>query len=373
MADDGLSGGSNGAWIVGLGSGEGVEMRRMWMVKEEMGSGGCGLGMPERWDLGVSNRAEGWGLADGSGGIGYAEESGLGELRTRSCLLWEFGALLRKMVGCSLLMVRGIVRCEGRLAFASGRSSSVLRVACVRVPVSESRRGKEKRQEPEVEEVLTLKRTKRSSGSRSSELQEGLRERDTLTAALVDRVRDKVPGMEIGSASRSPRTSFGEKEVGPLQKHFSAAEIKIRELEKELAAAKSRSEKVKKDLATAESRAEKAEKAEEEAMEKMKDANSLARFICSDEAIAKEFLTAFANMEVGDRLVWVYGQWAFTSGCRTMQEQVQTALTESLEETDLLAVLALLPGEVATPVPNPTRSRAHRSDRPAGKNFFLLC
>nr|GMD47475.1 serine/arginine repetitive matrix protein 2-like [Ipomoea batatas] len=57
----------------------------------------------------------------------------------------------------------------------------------------------------------------------------------------------------------------------------------------------------------AEGRAERAEKAEKEAIEKMKDASSLARFICTDEAIAKEFLTAFVNTEVGDKLVWIYG------------------------------------------------------------------
>nr|GMC99904.1 hypothetical protein Iba_chr05eCG10150 [Ipomoea batatas] len=54
------------------------------------------------------------------------------------------------------------------------------------VAQGQSRQGKEKRQEPEVEEVLTLKRTKRSAGARPSELQEGLRERDALAATLVD-------------------------------------------------------------------------------------------------------------------------------------------------------------------------------------------
>nr|GMD30536.1 serine/arginine repetitive matrix protein 2-like [Ipomoea batatas] len=127
-----------------------------------------------------------------------------------------------------------------------------------------------------------------------------------------------------------------EKEVEPLQKQICSVEIKIKELEEELAAAETRSEKV-----------------EEEALAKMTDASSIARFICTDEAITKEFLTAFANTEVEDRLIWVYGQCAFTSGCRTMQEQVQTALTEGLEETDLPAVLALLPGEVADPGPKP--------------------
>nr|GME05185.1 serine/arginine repetitive matrix protein 2-like [Ipomoea batatas] len=127
-----------------------------------------------------------------------------------------------------------------------------------------------------------------------------------------------------------------EKEVVPLQKQVSAAEQRIQELEKELAAAEDR-----------------AEKAEKEAIGKMKDASSLARFICTDEAIAKEFLTAFINTEVGDKLTWVYGQWAFSSGCRAIEEQVHTALAEGLEESDLPAVMAFLPDKVADPGPRP--------------------
>nr|GLL25526.1 uncharacterized protein LOC109184184 [Ipomoea trifida] len=240
----------------------------------------------------------------------------------------------------------------------------------LQVSHGQSRRGKEKRQEPEVEDVLTLKRTRRSSSSRSSELQEGLRERDILAAALVDWIRDKVPGMETimewscdrlgeqiaGDILQLTHTTTNlfcraralegirEKEIGQLQKQVSSTVVKIKELKKELAAA--------------EGRAEKAEKAEKEAMEKMKDASSLARFICTDEAIAKEFLTAFVNTEVGDKLVWIYGQWASTSGCRAMQEQVQTALTEGFEETDLPEVLALLPSEVADPSPKPYSDQA---------------
>nr|GLL46364.1 uncharacterized protein LOC109159167 [Ipomoea trifida] len=70
------------------------------------------------------------------------------------------------------------------------------------------------------------------------------------------------------------------------------------ELEEELATAEGRAEKAEKELTEAESRAEKVEQAEKEAIDKMKDASSLARFICTDEAVAKEFLSAFKNTEV---------------------------------------------------------------------------
>nr|GLL33827.1 uncharacterized protein LOC109184184 [Ipomoea trifida] len=249
----------------------------------------------------------------------------------------------------------------------------------LQVTLGPSRRGKEKRQETEVEEVLTLKRTKRPASTRSSDLHEGLRERDALASTLVDQIRDKVPGMEtimgwscnrlgeqiaedilrlthtttdLFSRARALE-GIREKEVVPLQKQVSAAEGRIRELEKELAAAEDRAEKAERKLDEAEARAEKAEKAEKEAIDKMKDASSLARFICTDEAVAKEFLTAFINTEVGDKLTWVYGQWAFSSGCRAIEEQVHTALAEGLEEPDLPVVMALLPDKVADPGPRP--------------------
>nr|GMC84724.1 serine/arginine repetitive matrix protein 2-like [Ipomoea batatas] len=130
---------------------------------------------------------------------------------------------------------------------------------------------------------------------------------------------------------RGYRPGIREKEVVPLQKQVSAADRRIQELEKELAAAEDRAEKAEKKLGEVEGRAERAEQAEKEAIDKMKDASSLARFICTDEAIAKEFLIAFINTE----------------------EKVHTALTEGLEETDLPAVLALLPSEVADPGPRP--------------------
>nr|GMC69149.1 uncharacterized protein LOC109173786 [Ipomoea batatas] len=130
-----------------------------------------------------------------------------------------------------------------------------------------------------------------------------LRERDALASSLVDQIRDKVPGMEtimwwscnrlgeqiaedilrlthtttdLFSRARALE-GIREKEVVPLQKQVSAAEGRIRELEKELAAAEDRAEKAEKKLGEAEARADKAEKAEKEAIDKMKDASSLAR------------------------------------------------------------------------------------------------
>nr|GMD04054.1 histone-lysine N-methyltransferase SETD1A-like [Ipomoea batatas] len=222
----------------------------------------------------------------------------------------------------------------------------------LQVTLGPSRRGKQKRQEAEVEEVLTLKRTKRSASTRSADLHAGFRERDALASSLVDQIRDKVPGMETIMGWSCNR--LGEQIAEDiLRKQVSATEGRIRELEKKLAAAEDRAEKAEKKLGEVEARADKAEKAEKEAIDKMKDASSLARFVCTDEAIAKEFLTAFINTEVGDKLTCVYGQWAFSTGCRAIEEQVHIALAEGLEESDLPVVMALLPDKVADPGPRP--------------------
>nr|GLL49305.1 uncharacterized protein LOC109184184 [Ipomoea trifida] len=228
----------------------------------------------------------------------------------------------------------------------------------LQVTHGQSRRGKEKRQDLEIEEVLTLKRTKCSSSSRPSELQEGLRERDSLAATLIDQIRDKVPGMQtiMGWSCNRLGEQIAKDILRVTDPHHNRPFLsgsgpggyprkggRASPKTDLLGRAESRA---KKDLADAEGQAEKAEKAEQEVIEKMKDASSFARFICSDEAIAKEFLTAFVNTEVGGKLVWIYGQWAFTSSCRAMQEQVHTTLTEGLEETEL-------PGEVADPGPKP--------------------
>nr|GMC47004.1 serine/arginine repetitive matrix protein 2-like [Ipomoea batatas] len=215
----------------------------------------------------------------------------------------------------------------------------------LQVTLGPSRRGKEKHQEAKIEEVLTLKRTKRSASTRSADLHEGLRERDALASTLLTHTTT-----DLFSRARALE-GIREKEVVPLQKQVSAAEQRIQELEKELAAAEHRAEKAEKKLGEAEGRAERAEQAEKEAIDKMKDVSSFARLICTDEAITKEFLTAFINTEVGDKLTWVYGQWAFSSGCRAIEEQVHTALAEGLEESDLHAVMALLPDKVADPGP----------------------
>nr|GMD16225.1 hypothetical protein Iba_chr07cCG7320 [Ipomoea batatas] len=58
-----------------------------------------------------------------------------------------------------------------------------------------------------------------------------------------------------------------------------------------------------------------AKRAAEEATNRMKDVDSLARFLCQDRAIAKAFFRAFIRTDLGDELVWTYGQ-ARPSLCR---------------------------------------------------------
>nr|GMD89596.1 serine/arginine repetitive matrix protein 2-like [Ipomoea batatas] len=206
----------------------------------------------------------------------------------------------------------------------------------------QSRQGKEKRQEPEIEEI-----------------RDKVPDMETIMGWSCNRLGEHI-AEDILRLTHTTTDLFcqawalegiREKEVVPLQKQVTSAEKRIQELEEELAVAEGRAEKAEKGLTEAESRAEKAEQAEKEAIDKMKDANNLAQFIYTDEAVAKEFLSAFINTEVGDQLTWVYGQWAFSSGCRAIQEQVHTALTEGLEETDL--------PEVKTPHGRQTNTIGH--------------
>nr|GMD01637.1 serine/arginine repetitive matrix protein 2-like [Ipomoea batatas] len=225
----------------------------------------------------------------------------------------------------------------------------------LQVTLGPSRRGKEKLQETEVEEVLTLKRTKRPASTQSSDLHEGLRERDALASTLVNQIRDKVPGMEtiMGWSCNRLGEQIAEDILRKAFVRKRASRSKSPRPRVEFGSWRRSSQSPRIEPRRPRGNSARAEKAEKEAIDKMKDASSLARFICSDEAVAKEFLTVFINTEVGDKLTWVYGQWAFSSGCRAIEEQVHTALAEGLEESDLPVVMALLPDKVANPGPRP--------------------
>nr|GMD25327.1 serine/arginine repetitive matrix protein 2-like [Ipomoea batatas] len=192
----------------------------------------------------------------------------------------------------------------------------------LQVAYAQSRWGKEKATDSEVEEVIPLKRTKRQVDSRPSELQEALRERDPEAATLLDRIRWKR--LWSGQASKSALDNIREKEVEPLKKLVTSSSARIKELEQE--------------LATAEREAALAKNAVEEATSKMKDVDSLARFLCQDQSTVEVSLKVFIHTDLGDKLVWTYG----------------------LEENDFPDVQALLPDEVADPGPKPYSDSAGR-------------
>nr|GMD23882.1 serine/arginine repetitive matrix protein 2-like [Ipomoea batatas] len=117
---------------------------------------------------------------------------------------------------------------------------------------------------------------------------------------------------------------IGEKEVEPLKKLVTSSSARIKELEQE--------------LATAEREAALTKNAAEEATSKMKDVDSLARFLCQDQSTVEVFLKVFIHTDLGVKLVWTYG----------------------LEENDFPDVQALLPDEVADPGPKPYFDSAGR-------------
>nr|GMD22356.1 serine/arginine repetitive matrix protein 2-like [Ipomoea batatas] len=84
-----------------------------------------------------------------------------------------------------------------------------------------------------------------------------------------------------------------EKEVEPLKKLVTSSSARIKELEQE--------------LATAEREVALAKNAAKEATSKMKDVDSLARFLCQDQSTVEVFLKVFIHTDLGDKLVWTYG------------------------------------------------------------------
>nr|GMD08438.1 hypothetical protein Iba_chr06cCG16670 [Ipomoea batatas] len=103
---------------------------------------------------------------------------------------------------------------------------------------------------------------------------------DALASTIVDQIRDKVPGMEgpswggplqTGSASKTPRISFGSKSPQPSKE--------FRNWKKELAAPRNRAEKAEKKLGEAEARAERRRRPKKEAIRQDEGRQYLARFI----------------------------------------------------------------------------------------------
>nr|GMD28672.1 Small proline-rich protein 3 [Ipomoea batatas] len=75
------------------------------------------------------------------------------------------------------------------------------------------------------------------------------------------------------------------------------------------------------------------------------------------ERIARDLiqtvLAAVSRTPIGEDLMYEFGTWAFTSGRRAMQNDVQAALEVSIDEDDLLKILAVLLEDVPDPEPTP--------------------
>nr|GMD63485.1 hypothetical protein Iba_chr12bCG15310 [Ipomoea batatas] len=153
---------------------------------------------------------------------------------------------------------------------------------------------REREDRPEVEEVIPLKRTKRSS-SRPSELLDALRDRDDGAGTLLDRISAEVPILE--TIMNWPTDQLGEqiaedilwlsytptdlfcrakasenimqKEVEPLRKQVAAKDERIQDLESKLTIAKNKATGFEREAVLA-----------KQAANRMKDVDSLARFLC---------------------------------------------------------------------------------------------
>nr|GMC86862.1 serine/arginine repetitive matrix protein 2-like [Ipomoea batatas] len=129
------------------------------------------------------------------------------------------------------------------------------------------------------------------------------------------------------------------KEVVPLKESLAA---KDKELKEKVQALEGR-------VAQAEQEVEAAKREAAEMNEKMSDYTNLSGFLYRDKKEAEAFFRAFLHNKVGEDLAWRYGAWAFEKGRQAMQQEVQEALVESLNEEDLATITGIMPD----PVPDP--------------------
>nr|GMD63495.1 serine/arginine repetitive matrix protein 2-like [Ipomoea batatas] len=178
------------------------------------------------------------------------------------------------------------------------------------------------------------KKQKRSKPRGSTPVLDALREGGEQTANLLEKIRIIIPTRE---AIRDLETD----QVGEMmaQNVLWAVENVVQALESRIAQAEKEVDAAKREAA--------------EMNEKMSNYANLSGFLCRDPKEAKAFFRAFLHHKVGEGLAWRYGEWAYAKGQHAMQQEVQEALTESLNERDLAAITEIMPDVVSNPGPMP--------------------
>nr|GMD60319.1 putative E3 ubiquitin-protein ligase RF298 [Ipomoea batatas] len=220
-----------------------------------------------------------------------------------------------------------------------------------------SKRGKEKATDLDVEEIAPQKKLKRPKPRGSTPVLDALREGGEQTANLLEKIRTIIPTRE---AIRDLETD----QVGEMIAQnvlwvsftfdrylISAINLLLcaqlshmtNDLLCRAKAAENVVQAMEGRIAQAEKEVDAAKREAAEMNEKMSNYANLSGFLCRDPKEAKAFFRAFLYHKVGEGLAWRYGEWAYAKGQHTMQQEVQEALIESLNERDLAAITEIMP------------------------------
>nr|GMD92240.1 pectin acetylesterase 8-like [Ipomoea batatas] len=296
---------------------------------------------------------------------------------------------------------------------ARATASTAVPSAAVTVEGSESdlqvsrplrRRGKEKATDSEVEIVAPVKRPRRPSPPGSTPILDALRDGGEQTSTLLEKIRTMVPDRDhirsldtdqVGEhiAQDILRVSpffarsycYCRARVAALLTGLSsqlshmttdlfcrakaAENVVMRDvdpLKRSLAEREAENKQLRDRITSLEDKVERTEKEVMETKEKMTNYASPSAFLCRDPTEADSFFRAFLRNKVGEDLTWSYGRWAYTKGQHAMQQEVYAALTESLSDRDLAAVLEIMPDDVADPGPNPFAGPSRSADADVG-------
>ncbi|XP_019189668.1 PREDICTED: uncharacterized protein LOC109184084 [Ipomoea nil] len=238
-----------------------------------------------------------------------------------------------------------------------------------------ARKGKEEAAEKEAEDGGALKR-RRKQGSPSPPVGAIAGDasiltrignlgpvKEDMTKLTPTQVAEKI-GYDLVDISRAAQVlqcqALLANEADTLKKVVDRRLGEITDLQAELKKAKEGRELAEKAAREAKGAQELAEKAAKEALgeaaklkSRLGNLGELTRFLCRDEASAREFFRELRKDKVGEAMIWTFGRWAFKSGQRRMRAKTQSIMEEVLDGEDLQLVLTTFPDEVADPGPPP--------------------
>ncbi|XP_019168900.1 PREDICTED: uncharacterized protein LOC109164808 [Ipomoea nil] len=173
--------------------------------------------------------------------------------------------------------------------------------------------------------------------------------KEDFSKLTPSQVAEKI-GYDLAEISRATQflqqRALQANEAEGLKKVANQRLQEIRELEAQLKKAKA-----ERDLSEQVAQQAIGEAAELKA--RQNDPDKLAQYLFQDAKSGDRFLQSVRGTEVGEKLIWTFGRWAYKAGQRKMRDQTRKIMEQALEGDDLQLVLTTLPDEVPDPGPAP--------------------